>query len=303
VEVQTVYNVAAEMPLGLPIATYFYMTGLSAGSFVMSAIATVGGVKRFKPIARIGAILAPVLLMLAPINLIIDLTQPLRSWHLFVYLNPTSPITYGSFLLTVYPISGLIYVYFLFSDNTRMAKVFGVIGVPLAVATHGYTGFILALGKRPLWSTALMPTLFIVSAMLSGVALLIFIVTIRHWIFRRNRPKPERAEVEAVVAELGRLMGWLIAADLFLVANDILVLLTSRTEELYVAHMMLAGKFAPLFLGVEVALGGLLPLALVFTPRTSRITAVTMLSSVLVLVGVYAMRVVVVFAGQSVPLH
>jgi tetrathionate reductase subunit C len=98
-------------------------------------------------------------------------------------------------------------------------------------------------------------------------------------------------------------MGWLIAADLFLVANDILVLLTSRTEELYVAHMMLAGKFAPLFLGVEVALGGLLPLVLVFVPRTSRITAVTMLSSVLVLVGVYAMRVVVVFAGQSVPLH
>jgi len=303
VEVQTVYNVGSEAPLGLPIATYFFMTGLSAGSFVMSAVATVGGIKRFKPIARIGAILAPVLLMLAPIFLIIDLTQPLRFWHLFVYLNPTSPITYGSFLLTVYPISGLIYAYFLFSDNTRMAKVFGVLGMPLAIATHGYTGFILALSKRPLWSTALMPTLFIVSAMLSGVALLIFIVTIRLWIFRRNRPKPEREETAALVMELGRLMGWLIAADLFLVANDILVLLTSRTEELYVAHMMLAGEFAPLFLGVEIGLGCLLPLVLVFAPRTRRSTVVTMLSSLLVLVGVYTMRVVVVFAGQSVPLH
>jgi tetrathionate reductase subunit C len=303
VEVQTVYNVPSEMPLGLPIATYFYMTGLSAGSFVMSAIATLGGVTRFKQVARVGAILAPLLLMMAPANLMIDLAQPLRFWHLFLYLNPGSPITYGSFLLTVYPISGLIYAYFIFSGNTKMSKVFGAIGVPLAIATHGYTGFILALGKRPLWSTALMPTLFIVSAMLSGVALLIVVVALRLWIFWRRRPRHEQAEARALVVELGKIMGWMIVADLFLVGNDVLVLLTSRTEELYVAHMMLAGQFALLFLGVEIVLGGLVPLVLVFGPRTGRTTAASFVSAILVLVGVYVMRVVVVFAGQSVPLH
>jgi tetrathionate reductase subunit C len=233
----------------------------------------------------------------------IDLAQPLRFWHLFVYLNPGSPITYGSFLLTVYPISGLIYAYFLFSDNTKMSKVFGVIGVPLAIATHGYTGFILALGKRPLWSTALMPTLFIVSAMVSGVALLIVVVALRMWLFWRRRPAHDRAQARSLVAELGRLMAWLIVADLFLVGNDVLVLLTSKTEELYVAHMMLAGQFALLFVGVEVVLGGLLPLAILFAPRIGRTTVGAFISSVLVLVGVYVMRVVVVLAGQSVPLH
>jgi tetrathionate reductase subunit C len=303
VDVQIVYNVPYEMPLGIPIATYFYMTGLSAGSFVMSAIATVGGVARFKPIARIGAVLAPLLLAVAPIFLMVDLAQPLRFWHLFVYLNPGSPITYGSFLLTVYPISGLIYAYFLFGDNRRMAKAFGVIGVPLAIATHGYTGFILALGKRPLWSTALMPTLFIVSAMVSGVALLILVVALRLWLFRRNRPLQEQAQARALIVELGRLMGWLIMADLFLVGNDVLVLLTARPEELFVAHMMLAGRFALLFVGVEIVLGGLLPLALLFGPRTGRSTAAAFVSAILVLVGVYVMRVVVVLAGQSVPLH
>jgi len=303
VEVQSIYNVPYEMPLGLPIATYFYMTGLSAGSFVMSAVSTVAGVTRFKPVARSGAILAPLLLILAPLNLIVDMEQPFRFWHLFVYLNPRSPITYGSFLLTLYPISGLIYVYFLFGGNARMAKVFGVIGIPLAVATHGYTGFILALGKRPLWSTALMPTLFIVSAIVSGVALLIFVAMLRRWLFWRHRREQDKEEVAALVLELGKLMAWMIVADLFLVGNDVLVLLTSKTEELYVARLLLAGQFAPLFLGVEVGLGGLLPLALVFAPRTGRSTGFAFLAAALVLLGVYAMRVVVVFAGQSVPLH
>jgi tetrathionate reductase subunit C len=302
-DVQTVYNVPHEIPLGIPIATYFYMTGLSAGSFVMSAVATLAGVTRFKPIARVGAILAPALLMLAPLNLIVDLEQPFRFWHLFVYLNPRSPITYGSFLLTIYPISGLIYAYFLFGGNAKMARVFGAIGIPLAIATHGYTGFILALGKRPLWSTALMPTLFIVSAMVSGVALLMVVMVVRTWLSRRDRPEDEKARTKALVLELGRLMAWMIVADLFLVGNDILVLMTSRTEELYVSHMMLAGRFAPLFLGVEIGLGGFLPMGLMLAPRTRQSTTVAFVSAMLVLVGVYAMRVVVVFAGQSVPLH
>jgi len=92
--------------------------------------------------------LAPILLLLAPIMLIIDLEQPPRFWHLFLYLNLKSPITYGSFLLTLYPINGLIYAWFLFKGNARLAKILGLIGIPLAIATHGYTGFILALGKE-----------------------------------------------------------------------------------------------------------------------------------------------------------
>ncbi len=148
-----------------------------------------------------------------------------------------------------------------------------------------------------------MPTLFIVSAMVSGVALLIVVVALRLWVFWRRRSLDEQAQARALVVELGKLMGWLIVADLFLVGNDILVLLTSRTEELYVAHMMLAGRFALLFLGVEIVLGGLLPLALVFGPRTGNTTAASFVSAILVLLGVYVMRVVVVFAGQSVPLH
>lgn len=120
---QIVYNTPHRIPLGVPIALYFYMTGLSAGSFVISVIATIGGRAEFKPIGRLTAVLSPLLLMLAPLNLIYDLEQKPRFWHLFTYFNPTSPITYGSFLLTLYPMVGVIYAYFPFKGITGGAQI------------------------------------------------------------------------------------------------------------------------------------------------------------------------------------
>ena len=144
------------------------LTGLSAGSFVLSTLAFVFGIEKYKPIGKIGVVLAALFLIMAPLALLIHVGQPFKAWHLFVHLNVTSPITWGSFLLTLYPINCLVYGWFMFKGNKAMTKLFGTIGIPLAVFVHGYTGFILALGKaRALWNTALMPFLFLVSAMVS----------------------------------------------------------------------------------------------------------------------------------------
>ncbi len=303
-DVHVIYNTPHEIPLGIPIAIYFYLTGLSAGSFVISVVGLIGGKKEFMPLGRIGAIVAPLLLMVAPLFLIIDLAQPLRFWHLFVFMNPQSPITYGSFLLTVYPINGIIYAWFLFRGDYTLAKLFGILGIPLAICTHGYTGFILALGKgRALWSTALMPTLFIVSAMVSGIGLMIVLASLR-WRYFSGKVDPERRNMDRdLILRLAKILGGCVIFDMFLIGNDILVLLTSKAEELAVAHLMLTGRFAPLFLGVELLLGGVVPALLVFLPATSRRIRYCFLASCLTLVGILAMRIVVVIAGQSIPLH
>jgi tetrathionate reductase subunit C len=275
---------------------------LSAGSFVVSVIATIGGKTEYKPLGKIGAVLAPILLILAPLNLIVDLEMPLRFWHLFVYLNFTSPITYGTFLLTIYPISGLIYAWFVFKGNQKMASFFGIIGIPLAICTHGYTGFILALGKgRALWSTALMPSLFIVSAMVSGIALLILAASIRNRFFLKNTEEKER-DKELIIG-LGKLMGGIIMMDIFMVFNAILVLLTSTKEAYEVVKLMLVGSFSYEFLGIEIFLGGIIPLFLVFNKKTRKSLIWLIIASILTLIGVYSMRIVVVIAGQSIPLH
>ncbi len=272
-EITVVYNVFHEEPLGPLIALYFYMTGLSAGSFLLSTLAYGFGMKKFKPLGKIGVVMATVLLVLAPLNLIADLGQPWRFWHLFPYLNPTSPITYGSFLLTIYPLNCLIYAFFMFRGDEKMTRLFGMIGIPLAVSVHGYTGFIMALAKaRALWNTALMPVLFLVSAMVSGIALMILVVIIAGYLSRERRPNAP------LVADLAKILVGSILLDLFLVFSDVAVLLTADAEAAEAAELILRGSFSQFFLGVEILAGSLVPLVLLAAPTALAARAIALLA-------------------------
>ncbi|MDO8690593.1 MAG: NrfD/PsrC family molybdoenzyme membrane anchor subunit [Dehalococcoidia bacterium] len=296
--VQVVYNVFHEAPLGVPIAIYFYMTGLSAGSFLISTMAYGLGMVKYKPVGKIGVVLAILLLVLAPINLIIDLGQPLRFWHLLFYLQPTSPITYGSFLLTIYPINCLIYGGFMFAGKAKLTRTFGLIGIPLALSVHGYTGFIMAMGKaRALWNTALMPTYFLVSAMVSGIALMILVVIIQGLVF-----SPEHKVNRELAFDFARMLGFTILLDLFLVFCDMVLLLTLDPEAREAAQMLLTGALSPYFLGVEMFLGAVIPIFLLMSPFTKKRLVPVAIGAFLAMVGVMAMRYVLVIGGQMLPL-
>jgi len=291
------YNVFPQETFGTLIAIYFYLTGLSAGSFVLSTLAYVFGFEKYKPIGKIGVVLAALFLIMAPITLLVHVGQPFKAWHLFVHLNITSPITWGSFLLTLYPINCLIYGWFMFKGQQKMTRLFGTIGIPLAVFVHGYTGFILALGKaRALWNTALMPFLFLVSAMVSGIALMILISLIKDRFFSE-----EKVVNRSLIFDLGKLLAAMILIDLFLVLSDVLVLLVSHTEAQEVAHLLLKGKFSILFIGVENVLGKIIPALLILVPRWRNLATVT-LASVLVVIGIFFMRYIVVLGGEFIPL-
>ena len=298
VEVREIYNVHHEMPLGILIANYFYFTGLSAGSFILSTLAYGFGMQKYKPISKSAIILATLLLLVAPINLVVDLEQPFRFYHLFLYFNFTSPITYGSFLLTIYPISCIVYAYFMFKENLKWAKICGLIGIPLALLVHGYTGFIMALGKaRILWNTALMPTIFLVSAMVSGIALMILVVLIMS-IFKVE----QRNKLKELVLDLGKLLVFTIIVDLALMGCDIVILLTSHHDAYHAAMLILKGSFAPLFLGVEIFLGSIIPLILLLVPYSRKSLISHAVASILVMIGIFTMRYVMVVGGQSLPL-
>ena len=292
-----IYNIFHEHPFGLPIAIYFYMTGMSAGSFLISTMSYGMGIKKFKPLGKVGVVLATLLLVLAPAFLIIDLGQPLRFWHLFPYLNFKSAITWGSFLLVAYPLNCVIYGINMFKGNDKLTKMFGLIGIPLAISVHGYTGFILALIKaRALWNTALMPIYFLVSAMVSGIALMILVVFIQNLI-----RKDKQLNID-LAADLGKILVITIIFDLFLVLSDVLVLLNSDTEAKEGAAMLLTGNFRPYFLGVEIILGSIIPLVLLLLPFTKRNPITLSFAAVLAMIGVFAMRYVMVIGGMSLPL-
>jgi len=297
-DVNIIYNVEHEMPLGIPIATYFYLTGLSAGSFIISTLAYGFGMLRFKPLGKIGVVMATLLLIAAPIILLVDLEQPLRFWHLILYLRITSPITWGTFLLSLYPMNCVVYGYFMFKGDLKRTKIFGLLGIPLALMVHGYTGFILALGKaRVLWNTAIMPPIFLVSAMVSGLALMILVVIVKDFLIQRKK-EPDRD----LLAALGKFLVASIVLDLLLIGIDLSVLLTSTMEAYMAALLLLDGEFSFLFLGVEIVLGAIIPLLLLLSPFTKRWAPALALASVLVMIGIFAMRCIMVIGGLSVPL-
>jgi tetrathionate reductase subunit C len=297
-DINVIYNVEHEIHIGTPIALYFYLTGLSAGSFIISTFAYGFGMLKYKPLGKIGVVMATLLLVIAPTILLIDLAQPLRFWHLILYLRITSPITWGTFLLSLYPINCMIYGFFMFKGDMKRTKIFGLIGIPLALMVHGYTGFILALGKaRVLWNTAIMPPIFLVSAMVSGLAMMILVVIIKDYLIQRGKEHDP-----TLIYDLGKLLVASIILDLILIGIDLSVLLTSHTEAYIAALMLLKGSFSHLFLGVEVFIGALVPLFLLLFPLTKRWVPAIAIASVLTMIGILAMRYIMVVGGLSIPL-
>ncbi len=296
-DTQVLYNIFHQEAFGFNIAMYFYLTGLSAGSFILSTLAYGFGMNQYKPIGRVGVILATLLLVIAPFFLLIHIGMPLRAWHLFVYLNWSSPITWGSFLLILYPLNCIIYGYFMFKEKMKPTRIFGLIGIPLAISVHGYTGFILAFGKaRALWNTALMPILFLASAIVSGIALMILVVVLKDRFFSKKK-KIDRD----LIMNLGKLLAWMIVFDLFLVGSDLLVLLISHSDAQAAAYLILGGKFSIMFLIIENLLGKIIPFMLLAVPKLRTLPTV-IAASILVVVGIFFMRYVVVVAGEFIPL-
>ncbi len=289
------YNVPHEVPWKIYIPLYFYFTGLSAGSFILSTLSTVFGIKRFKPMALPAAIISFVLLLLAPACLILDLHQPTRFWHTLVpnYFNSTSALSYGSWLLTLYPITNLIYIYFIFVKNDRATKILGTITVPLAVFVHAYTGFAFALVRaRAWWHSALMPGFFLTSALLSGIALLFVVALIM------DKRKKYNLDPE-LFKSLRLMMIGILVVDLFWNMCFWLTLLVSNADGYASVLFALTEK---LYIFGEIGFGMLVPLVLLLLPWTREDKLFQCLASLLIIMGVFLMRYSVVFIGFDIPL-
>lgn len=296
-ESQVLYNTFQQDAFGIFIAIYFYLTGLSAGSFILSTLSNSFGLEKFKPIGRIGVILATVLIVIAPLFLLFHIGMPQRAWHLFTYLNLSSPITWGSFLLILYPINCLIFAYFMYNEKIKFAKIFGFIGIPLAILVSGYSGFILAFGKaRALWNTALMPILFLASSIISGIALMILVYSIKERYFSKSK-----SINRDLVISLGKLLAWAIVFDLVILGCDLIVLSISHRDAQAAAHLILFGKFSILFILIENFLGKIVPLFLLLIPRFRTLTTV-IFASILAIIGIFFMRYVIVLGGEFIPL-
>jgi protein NrfD len=279
------------------IVFYFFLGGIAGGASFLAALIDLVGHPLDRPLARIGYLIAFPATVVCGVLLIVDLNRPLRFWHMLVQsetLLPMvkwwSPMSLGSWALLLF--GGVTLLSFLAALAEGGARWQGVVrfrppgilgavvvfvGGVLGFFIAGYTGVLLAVTNRPIWSdTNLLGLLFLISGASTGAALMALLG--RRW--RSARP--------AGLHALERFDSWMLVFELLA-----LVALVVSLGSL--ARLWLNAWGGLLIVGV-VIVGILLPLVLYRRPGTLGAAAI---APALVLLGGFLLRVVIVFSSET----
>ncbi len=194
--------------------------------------------------------------------------------------------------------------------DEKAVKILAGVGIPVACFLHGYAGFIFGSVKaNALWMTPLMPVIFIMSAIVSGIALcmLTYIVTmeIRKLLASRRRAPyrgyESREQIKGVEVNVIRMTSrYLMLFLVFAISLELLDLVFrgyTAVKSWDVLRSVIYGRdFLDIFI-LQYGVGNLLPLILFLWPRMTIRRAV--MGVILVLFGVFMMRWNVVIGGQA----
>ena len=282
------------------ILLYFFFAGISGGAFVIGTMLRLFGSAADKAASRLAFIISFPLLLLCPILLTLDLGQPLRFWHMLVDVKTGtpafklySPISLGSWGLTVFGLFSFVMFLAAVGEggylrwrvlagagrvmSSALGMAFMVIGAIFGFFVAAYTGVLLAVSNQPVWSdTWTLGGLFLASG-LSGAAAAILLLS------RRRR--------EAAATE-----GKLMEADRYFIILELVLLALFLITIGGVVSKVLGGGWILLWL--VVLIGTLVPLIAEFRPALVRQLPPAVVP-VLVLVGVLALRAVIIFSAQA----
>ncbi len=300
---------------GLYITLFMFFVGLSAGGLIVASAGRLFGGERLKPIVRVAVLEATVAVMLAALFLLPDMGRPDRLWHLFRYPHFRSPMMWDITVVIAYFIISLIYVWvYTRHDNAerrswlafgttntpasarrddRMKWVLAAVGLPVAILLHSITAWIFGLQiSRAFWFTALMAPMFVTSALVSGTALVILIVTVVRRVGRISFPDDLRAL-------LAKLLAVFVAVEAFMVFSEMLTAAYNGASfEADPIARMLSGRFSPLF-WFEIAVGLLVPFVLLVVPKWRFKPAAVVVASVLAVLGIFVHRFNIVLNGLT----
>lgn len=308
---------ALERLWGWEIPVYLFLGGLVAGIMILSGARILAG-RRGPDSWPWAPMLAVVLLSLGMGALFLDLEHRWHVWRLYLTFQPTSPMSWGSWiLLLVYPAllgaalvhppervpfgSGLLRRVRALRVPDRAVTGIGLANLLGGIALGLYTGLLLgALGARPLWSSAALGPLFLLSGLSTAAALLHLLSMTRSGGYADLllagffRLLGERRDDGAIL----RLDNAFLSLELATLLLFLLGLATGPAVQREAVSSLLAGAWAPLFWCGVVFTGLVLPLALQALELTGRI-AHTAIPALLVLGGGFLLRWVLVFAGQA----
>ncbi len=328
-----IYPNEIELHWGLLIVLYPYLTGLVAGAFILASLVKVFNVREVQPTYRISLLTALAFLIVAPLPLLAHLGHPEKSFEIFLTPNTASAMAMFGFVYAWYLMAVLLLeiwleyrkdlinwaesekgwkkwihkILSLFSKDisepalrfdARASKLITLIGIPSAFLLHGYVGFIFGSVKaNPWWSSVLMPIVFLFSAIVSGISLVLIIYMIVTPI--RSRQLDMRC-----VDKIASFMLYAMIVDFSLEALDFIHRIYESEESIRILAEMVSDKLFFSLVVVQLLIGMIIPLGIIMLVKLVRKTPDELrklayfVSALLVQVGIFSTRWNVVVGGQ-----
>ncbi len=316
------------IPWGLWVCMYIFFLGLSAGSFLLSTLIYVFGVKRLEGAGPMALLQALGCLALGGMLILLDLGHPGRMYLVLASFNPTSVMAWMGIFYNLYILVVLFELYFALrphfaqrilagegpvglyrllalgnlslepgamARDAKWLKLLGIMGIPVAIVVHGGVGAIFAVAKaRPYWFGGLFPIVFLVSALASGGALLTFLMA--------TYSRLPSAEKFDLVQSLAHLAIGLLVFDLLLLTSEILTeFYGGIPTDVTAWRLTLFGPYWWVFWFVQIGVGAVVPIALVALPGTRGRTGALGFAGLLVVLGMVGARLSIVIPAQIPP--
>ena len=314
------------------IVLYPYLTGLVAGAFILASLVKVFNVKEVQPAYKLALLTALAFLLIAPLPLQLHLGHPERAYEIFLTPNPTSAMAMFGFVYLWYlMVVLLLEIWFayrkdlillaqrerppmrwvhralaLFSNDVsekavefdrKAVRAITIIGIPSAFLLHGYVGFIFgSIKANPWWSSVLMPIVFLFSAIVSGIALVLLLYMI-------ITPLRGKQIDMGCLDKMASFLFYAVIVDFSLEALDFIHRLYESEESIKILSDLVLNKLMISLLVMQILLGMILPFAVMVLIKLLNLNEelrklLYFVSAILIQVGIFSTRWNVVIGGQ-----
>lgn len=321
-----------ELQWSILIVLYPYITGLVAGAFILASLERVFRVDAVKPTYRLALLTALAFLLVAPLPLQLHLGHPERSIEMYLTPHTSSAMAMFGFVYLWYLMAVLLvevwleyrrdivllarstggplrFVYkalTLGSDDIsaealrvddRVSWFVSLVGIPSAFLLHGYVGFIFGSVKaNPWWSTPMMPIVFLFSAIVSGIAIVLLVYMLASWL--RGHPVDMPC-----VDTIARYLLYAFLIDFSLEMLDLLHRVYEADESFKSLDFMVHTRLYTSQVIVQIVVGTVVPISLLALTQIVTLTerarrGIYVLAATLTQIGIFAMRWNVVIGGQ-----
>ena len=290
-----VLSTSKEVPWGLFIVNYAFAIS-SIGLSYISSFGIVLGFKQFDVISRRALYLAVIIIVAGVLSVAADLASPLRAPFLLLTTHFTAPMGVVAMSITLYIllISLELYLVIKRGHHDLLVKAVAIVAFAAAVIVHSYHGAIFGLHyARALWYGPYYPIYFLLSALFTSCALIIFITTYTYKMTGMQMSEKLRDSLGLI----GKMLVYLLVIALFFLYWKVVSAHYAHKKE---AFILITGKFSFNFWVFEVLMTYLIPIAILVYSRFKDINKMAF-AGLLVVVGLFIGRYDFIIAGQLVP--